>query len=156
MLDLRNRQRTQTIDLSLLKSILSQVLVNDLGVDRYELGVHLVAAREMARVNENFLQHQGSTDVITFDHRESPDPQSLHGEIFICVDEAIELAPRFHSTWQAEVLRYAVHGFLHLQGHDDREPTARRTMKRRENRIMRALLNRFAVARIARRMGAPR
>ena len=35
-----------------------------------ELGVYLVATPEMTRLNETFLQHAGSTDVITFDYAE--------------------------------------------------------------------------------------
>ena len=148
LLQIQNRQRTQRVDSRLLKKLLSDVLSNDLGVAHYEICVHLVGAREMTSVNETFLQHGGSTDVITFSHREPPSATELHGELFVCVDEAIELAPRFRGTWQSELVRYAVHGFLHLQGHDDREPLARRRMKRVENQVLRSLRKRLAVERI--------
>jgi len=148
ILQIRNRQRRQPVDARRLREILASALIDELGVARYEVCIHLVGAREMTRVNETFLRHAGSTDVITFSHREPASPAELHGEVFVCVDEAVELAPRFRGTWQAEVVRYAVHGFLHLQGHDDREPAARRRMKRIENRVMQAVRNRFAVGRI--------
>jgi probable rRNA maturation factor len=47
-----------------------------------EVCVHLVNAKRMTKVNEHFLGHEGSTDVITFDHLamgtdvESPAPAS--------------------------------------------------------------------------------
>jgi probable rRNA maturation factor len=148
VLQIRNRQRRWRIDTRKLKSLLIELLAGELGVTTFEIGIHLVGAAEMARVNETFLQHEGSTDVITFSHRASPSPTDLHGEIYVCVDEAVTLAPRFRSTWQAEIVRYAVHGCLHLQGHDDLEPAARRTMKRVENRLMRSLRKRFAPAEI--------
>lgn len=148
LLQIQNRQRTRSVDTRLLKKLLRDVLSNDLGVARYEICVHLVGAREMTSVNETFLQHAGSTDVITFSHREPPSTTELHGELFVCVDEAIELAPRFRGTWQSELVRYAVHGFLHLQGLDDREPAARRRMKRVENQVLRSLRKRSAVERI--------
>lgn len=153
VLQIKNRQRRQRIDTRTLKRMLADALDRELGVKTFEVGVHLVGAGEMACVNETFLRHQGSTDVITFNHREGHDHSELHGEIFVCVDEAIALAPRFHASWEAEVIRYAVHGFLHLQGFDDHDPADRRTMKRAENRVMRSLRKRFAVTAISRNLG---
>ena len=46
----------------------------------------------------------------------------LHGEIFICVDEAVWQARKFRTSWQSEIVRYLVHGVLHLLGHDDSRP----------------------------------
>lgn len=150
LLVIRNRQRTRAIDTRQLQTILRSVLTDDLGVHGYELCVHLVGAAEMTGVNETFLRHAGSTDVITFNHAAEPDTDRLHGEIFVCVDEAVALAPRFRTDWPAEVVRYAVHGCLHLQGHDDQEPGARARMKRHENRALAALRRRFVLAQIAR------
>ncbi len=98
----------------------------------------------MARVNWQFLRHEGSTDVITFDHGEQSAVSSqrsakLHGEAFICVADAVKQAREFKTTWQSEVVRYAVHALLHLLGHDDLRPAKRRLMKREENRLMREL-----------------
>lgn len=154
LIQIRNRQPRKRVDTVQLKRLLQDALGRELGVTSYEVCVHLIDATEMTRVNETFLQHEGSTDVVTFNHREEPSATELHGELFVCVDEAVALAPKFKSGWQAEILRYAIHGFLHLQGHDDDEPAARRRMKREENRVLRALRKRFAVARIARRMPA--
>ena len=47
---------------------------------------------------------------------------ALHGELFICVDEAVAQAKEFKTSWQSEVVRYVVHGVLHLLGHDDLQP----------------------------------
>jgi len=148
-----NRQRTRKIDARRLRRIV-QELLDGLAVESAELGVNLVGAREMTLLNETFLRHHGSTDVITFDHGHSvadpvPAGASLHGELFICVDEAIVQARRFRSTWQAEVVRYIVHGVLHLQGFDDHAPADRRKMKRAENRLLRALVRRFPISKLA-------
>ena len=147
----------------------------------------------MAEVNWNFLQHEGSTDVITFDHsdrgvRPSPGaaiyahsslknpsmpveapaslrpgrPHSvgshdpLHGEIFICLDDAVKQAREFRTTWQGELTRYVIHGLLHLCGHDDLKPAARRKMKREENRLLRVVAKRFALSKLETRSPSSR
>jgi probable rRNA maturation factor len=73
----------------------------------------------------------------------------MHGEIFICVDEAIVHAKKFKTVWQAEIVRYIIHGILHLLGHNDLKPDLRRKMKREENRLLRHLSKKISLAQIA-------
>ena len=139
-LRLFNRQKIRAINTALLRRIAAELLA---GIDGpRELAVHLVEAPEMTRLNETFLRHKGSTDVITFDYREDAPDGGLSGEIFICIDEAVAQARRFRVTWQAEVARYLVHGILHLQGYDDRKLAPRRAMKREENQRVKKLSQR--------------
>ena len=153
-LAIASRQRTEKINMRLLKQIVA-ALFEELNITEGELGINFVGAKEMAKVNWQFLQHEGSTDVITFDHAENWKAESgkrkqLHGELFICVDEAVFQAKKFKTSWQSELVRYAVHGVLHLLGHDDLKPDLRRKMKREENRLVRMLAKRFALAQLAR------
>jgi probable rRNA maturation factor len=160
-----NRQQSRKLDPRLLRKI-AEALLADLEVGEAELGINLVAAREMTLINETFLQHEGPTDVITFDYsagqasrllqsssKKNGDRRdtcpTLHGEIFICVDEAIGQAKRFKTTWQSEIVCYLIHGVLHLLGHDDHLPAARRKMKREENCLLSELSRKFCLAQIA-------
>ncbi len=157
-----NRQRTKKINTPLFKQIVGG-LFEELKITEGELGINLVGAKEMAKVNWNFLRHEGSTDVITFDHADGSGECSslpadgahgvtrstLHGELFICVDEAVFQAKQFGTSWQLEILRYVVHGVLHLRGHDDLQPALRRKMKRTENRLVRVLAKRFSLAQLS-------
>ena len=149
-----NRQRTKKINTRLLRQIADELFAK-LKITEAELGLTLVGAKRMALVNRRFLRHEGSTDVITFDHAEKRKAESgkqekLHGELFICVDDAVSQAKNFKTSWQAEVVRYVVHGVLHLLGHDDLKPDLRRKMKREENRLVRHLAKRFALAQLSR------
>lgn len=149
-----NRQRTKKINTRVLKEIVSG-LFGELKITEAELGINLVGAREMTLVNETFLQHEGSTDVITFDHTEKRRAKGgkrklIHGELFVCVDDAIKQAKEFQTNWQLEVVRYIVHGVLHLLGYDDMKPLLRREMKREENRLVRQLAKRFSLAQLSR------
>jgi len=149
-----NRQRTKKINARLLKQIVEELFV-ELEITSAELGIHLVGAKKMAQVNWQFLQHEGSTDVITFDYSPpnsqlpSPNPQ-IHGELFICVDDAVAQAKEFGTNWSSEMVRYLIHGVLHLLGYDDLQPDLRRAMKREENRLVRRLEKRFALAQMLR------
>ncbi len=150
-LSLQNRQRVRRVDTRLLRQITLRLLDTELSLDSYELAIHLVGTREMAKVNWDFLQHEGSTDVITFDHSESGEGLvGLHGELFICVDDAVKQAQEFRTTWQSELARYVIHGLLHLCGHDDLKPEPRRKMKREENRLVRLVAKEFSLSKLAR------
>jgi probable rRNA maturation factor len=65
------------------------------------------------------------------------------------VDEAIFQSKKFKTNWQSEIVRYIVHGVLHLLGHDDLKLALRRRMKREENRLVRLLAKKFSLAQIA-------
>jgi probable rRNA maturation factor len=138
-LTLRNRQRARPIEMRRVRAILKTLLEESLEIPDYDLGVYLVADAEMTRVNEGYLQHAGTTDVITFDYNEPGRPDWLCGELFVCVDEALRQARRFRVPWETEILRYLVHGVLHLRGYDDLTPAKRRKMKLVENRLVKRL-----------------
>lgn len=109
-----------------------------------EVGVILTDAAEMARINEAHLGHTGPTDVITFDYREPSDPpEALRGEILICWEVADRQAGEYETVSALEIVRYLVHGLLHLCGYDDRTAADRREMKRHENRLVTRLAERF-------------
>lgn len=152
LFSLRNRQRVRAVDTMLFRRLARQLLRDILRVPRYELAVHLVEAPEMTRLNQTYLSHAGSTDVITFDYgNEEQAAPYLHGEIFICLDEAVRQAGQFGVTWQSELARYFIHGVLHLLGFDDRTIVSRRKMKREENRLLRELSRNQVLARLAHR-----
>jgi probable rRNA maturation factor len=103
-----------------------------------EIGVILLADRSMARLNARWLGHEGATDVITFPlgGPEEPGCDRLRGDIAVSVETAAREATRLGWQTRQELAYYLVHGLLHLTGHDDRTPDARRRMRRREREVM--------------------
>lgn len=143
----RSRYRARSVNTRLLRQV-GLALLDQLGsLESSQIAIYIVAAREMTRLNETFLKHRGSTDVIAFDYSE-PDQTGLIGEIFICLDEALIQAARFRTDWRAEIVRYLVHGTLHFAGYKDHTPRFRRRMKVQENRLLRLLANRFDLHRL--------
>ncbi len=146
---LQNEQKTRALDLRLLRKITVHLLTELLWQESFELGFHFVGAKKMSEVNETFLQHSGSTDVISFDYTDG-NGKALHGEIFICIDDAIAQAKEFGTTWQSELVRYVVHSVLHLKGYDDLNAPARKKMKAEENRLVKLLEQEFSVRKLGR------
>ena len=145
-----NRQKTRPLNLPLLRKIGRSLLGELSPQNSFALGIHLIDAAEMTRLNETFLQHRGSTDVITFNYAELEHSEKMLGEIFISVDDAIAHARLFRTTWQSEVVRYFVHGILHLQGYDDLKTAPRQKMKREENRLLKKLSREFDLGKLER------
>lgn len=83
-------------------------------------------------LNRRFLQHDYPTDVITFTLEEQP----LEGEIYIGTGVAAKQAEQYGVSLTNELSRLAVHGVLHLAGHDDATPELRAAMNLRETQYI--------------------
>lgn len=90
------------------------------------LEVALVDDTTSDRVHRDFMDIEGPTDVITFHH----------GEIVIGVEVAERQAAEYGEPLAREILRYLVHGLLHLAGHDDSDPRARSAMETKQEAIV--------------------
>lgn len=161
-LSVRNEQTTLALNISWFRQLIRHFLGHTLGLAHYSIGIRLVESAESARVNHEFVHHEGPTDVITFDYSGWPTAQplaggaldetaGLHGELVICPTVAQLQAPLFKTTWTSEMVRYMVHGILHLRGYDDLDPTRRRLMKKEENRLVTLLAKDFDFADLAAR-----
>lgn len=91
--------------------------------------VALVDDETSGRVHEQFMAIEGATDVVTFEH----------GEIVIGVEVARRQAHEYGEPELRELLRYLVHGLLHLAGHEDQEDADRKLMDEAQERLVAAL-----------------
>lgn len=103
----------------------------------------------MAKLNKDFVGHEGTTDVITFCYLEG-DEDLFAGDIavdlFICADVAErEGEKRANSTYARELVLYIVHGLLHSAGEDDLDSVSRKKMRRRERELMAVLGKEFEI-----------
>jgi len=93
------------------------------------LEVALVDDATSARVHMDFMGIEGPTDVITFHH----------GEIVIGAEVAKRQAAEYGEPLGREILRYFVHGLLHLAGHEDGDDDDRKTMETAQEEIVATL-----------------
>lgn len=99
-----------------------------------QVNVVLVSDEALLEMNRDHLGHDYHTDVITFTLEEKP----LEGEIYISVDRAREQAAEFRVGLYNEVRRLAIHGALHLAGHDDGTDAQRAAMSALEDKYLAA------------------
>lgn len=105
-----------------------------------ELTVVIVDDHRMIELARGFAHEPQTTDVLSFDLRDDPSASApTAGEIYVCLDEARRRAEELGHDANHELLLYAVHGLLHLMGHDDHDPDQRRAMHRREDELLEAI-----------------
>jgi len=111
--------------------------------DNYGANFIFVEDEEMADLNWQCLEHEGTTDVITFDYFNDEDgffDEDSALEVIICLDFAArEGAERNDSSYAEEVVLYMVHSLLHSAGFDDLCDEDRVIMRQQEARVMKAL-----------------
>jgi len=101
-----------------------------------ELSVTFLTDAAMARLHADFLNDPTATDVITFDG----DSAIEHaGDICVSVDTALAYSAKHDLPFAEELLRYVIHGWLHLAGYDDLQPEHKRRRRAAENRALKLL-----------------
>ncbi len=102
--------------------------------------IHLIGDAAMTAMHRRTMGINTTTDVLTFDLRNKrTEPRVLELETLICLHEARRQARRMHHPVAWEVLLYAIHSLLHVQGYDDRTTRQARRIHRREDQILLAL-----------------
>lgn len=82
-----------------------------------ELNYCFVTDAKILAVNNEYLQHDYFTDVITFDYTENA---KISGDVYISIDTVISNADKYHVKSSQELLRVMVHALLHLCGYGDK------------------------------------
>jgi probable rRNA maturation factor len=102
--------------------------------------VCLVSDRRMREYNRAFRSADRPTDVLSFPGDEEPDPEGrIHlGDVVIAVPTAARQARDAGHSLARELKILALHGYLHLLGHD--HETDRGQMRRLQRRLERKLL----------------
>ena len=96
-----------------------------------ELNFILCSDEYLLRINQDYLQHDDYTDVITFDN--SGELKTVVGDVFISIDRIKENAVNFNSSTLRELCRVMVHGTLHLLGYKDKTKTDKMRMTEKED-----------------------
>ena len=80
--------------------------------------------------NQEFLDHNTYTDVITFDYCVGG---VISGDVFISIDRVRENANTFKVDFNDELDRVLIHGALHLIGYQDKTKEEQKQMRAKED-----------------------
>jgi probable rRNA maturation factor len=87
-------------------------------------------------INQEFLQHDDLTDIITFDLSDS-NSDGVVAEIYISSERVTDNALVLGLPYEEELRRVMVHGLLHLCGHGDKTKREKEQMRLRESHYLR-------------------
>lgn len=118
--------------------------------DNHIMTVIFVDKETIHSINRDYRGVDRVTDVISFalhdnDECEFTEESEIElGDIFICVDRAIEQASDYGHSVEREIGFLAVHGYLHLCGYDHMTEEDEKVMFARQDEILnKANLKRF-------------
>ena len=85
----------------------------------------------LLQINQEYLNHDNYTDVISFGH--SKEEGKIAGDIFISIPRIRENACKFNVSETEELHRVIIHGTLHLLGYTDKSVAAKKRMTKKED-----------------------
>jgi len=124
-----------------LVSLSARAALADQGVSRGQLAIVLADRERMRDLNREYAGQDSPTDVLSFADG-SLDPQSGEpylGDVVICLPVALEQAASAGNSPESELALMAVHGVLHLLGHDHGQPAERAKMWEAQQRVLSGL-----------------
>ena len=124
-----------------LKKLLSMLHIADA-----QWSIAIVGDQQMKALHKQTMNLSSTTDVLTFDMREKrkrpmKDREGDRVELdsVLCWDEAQRRAVELGHDISHELLLYALHSLLHVQGYEDCTPARYRRMHGREDELLSAI-----------------
>src|SRR5690554_2100560 len=99
-----------------------------------ELNFIFCSDEYLLKINQEYLNHDTYTDIITFDNSE--EKGEISGDIFISAERVSENASQFKIDLQTELHRVIIHGVLHLIGFLDKTPHDKALMTSKEDQYL--------------------
>ena len=140
MIHYRNDVKGSGVDARALKATMRKLL-ESLDEPDAAISLTLVGDAAIQKLNRLHRRQDKPTDVLSFplDPGEIEGPERLLGDIVISVDTARRQASDYDAPLQREIYRLAIHGLLHVLGHDHIETEERAVMEAEERRLAAAI-----------------
>ena len=84
----------------------------------------------LLKINQDYLQHDYYTDIITFDQVRG---KTISGEIFVSLQRIKDNASLISKNYEEEKKRVIAHGILHLCGYKDKTEEEQKPMRAKED-----------------------
>jgi rRNA maturation RNase YbeY len=96
-----------------------------------------VSSSEMMEYNNQFLNHNYDTDILTFNL--STDNSFIIGQCILSINKIKENAVDYNESIESELNRVIYHGILHLIGYNDETKNQKLVMRDLENSFLKYL-----------------
>ncbi len=116
------------LDSELFVLWLNEVIASE-KFDCGDVNLIFVSDEKLLEMNQQFLQHDYFTDIITFDYSED---SVISGELYISIDRVSENGLKMDG-YDNELKRVCVHGILHLCGYGDKSEEEITEIRAKEN-----------------------
>ncbi|MEQ8424605.1 MAG: rRNA maturation RNase YbeY [Cyclobacteriaceae bacterium] len=83
-------------------------------------------------INQEYLNHDSFTDIITFSYPQAGNAKSISGDIFISIERVRDNARNLKIPFDSELHRVIIHGVLHLLGYRDKKVADKALMRKKE------------------------
>jgi len=127
-----NTQRKIAISLPATQRLIAFLLEHS---GKKGMALSFVGKAKISSLHAQFFNDPTPTDCITFPIRE---PEFL-GEVFVCPQVAKRYCDEHGGDLYEEITLYIVHGFLHLLGYGDIDPSDRKEMRKAEKKWLQLL-----------------
>jgi rRNA maturation RNase YbeY len=84
----------------------------------------------LLKINQDYLQHDYYTDIITFDYVKG---KTISAEIFVSLQRISDNASTLSRNYEEELRRVLAHGILHLCGYKDKTEEEEKQMRSKED-----------------------
>lgn len=113
----------------LLKNTIEYLIKNE---NKYTGDITVIFCSDdyLLKINEQYLNHDYYTDIITFDYVEN---SVISGDLFISTDRVKENSAQLNVSFEKELYRVVLHGILHLTGYKDKTEDEKKVMRGKED-----------------------
>jgi probable rRNA maturation factor len=84
----------------------------------------------LLEINQQYLDHDDLTDIISFDYTEG---DVISGDIFISTERVTDNAKDLNVSFEEELKRVVIHGVLHYCGYKDKSESDAALMRSKED-----------------------
>ena len=103
-------------------------------VEPEAINIIFCSDNHILKINNEYLQHDYFTDIITFDYSEEQEATKyISGDLFISIDTVRSNADAYSVSFREELDRVVVHGILHLIGYKDKTVIEQKQMREKED-----------------------
>ena len=115
-----------------LKPFIKSLVLSE-GLVSGDIAIVFCSDEYLLKINQDFLNHDYYTDIITFDYCENG---IVNGDLLISLDRVLENSTKENTSFLEELHRVVFHGVLHLCGFKDKSKKDIEIMRFKESHYL--------------------